>query len=88
LRSRLSHMLQTLAAPAKGVPATAARCRESLREAADYLRTARETACAELGEELVAADVRSALNCIGQVTGVIYTDDILDKIFSTFCIGK
>jgi len=88
LRTTLEARLRTLAEPVTGVAATAARCRESLREAAAHLTAARDAAIAELGEELVAADVRSALQCIGQVTGAIYTDDILDKIFSTFCIGK
>ncbi len=88
LRRALADRLRALAGPATGVAATASRCRESLREAARNLETAREAAIAGMGEELVAADVRAALQGIGQVTGVIYTDDILDKIFSTFCIGK
>ncbi len=39
-------------------------------------------------EELVAAEVRAALEEIGKVVGAIYTDDLLDRIFSRFCIGK
>jgi tRNA modification GTPase len=41
-----------------------------------------------LGEELVAADVRNALDELGKVVGAVYTDDVLDRIFSRFCIGK
>ena len=40
------------------------------------------------GEELVAAEVRIALDQLGHVVGAVYTDDILDRIFSRFCIGK
>ncbi|HVC97288.1 MAG TPA: hypothetical protein VND64_26645 [Pirellulales bacterium] len=40
------------------------------------------------GEELVAAELRLALDELGQVVGAVYTDDVLDRIFSRFCIGK
>jgi tRNA modification GTPase len=59
-----------------------------LRQAAGSLQRARETAALQLGEELVAADVRDALDELGKVVGAVYTDDILDRIFSRFCIGK
>jgi tRNA modification GTPase len=38
--------------------------------------------------ELVAIDVRTALNHVGEVVGKTDTDDLLDRIFSQFCIGK
>ncbi len=70
------------------VPATAARCRESLRLAAESLDRARALARTRAGEELVAAETRVALNELGKVVGAVYTDDVLDRIFSRFCIGK
>jgi tRNA modification GTPase len=70
------------------VTGTAVRCRESLRLAAECLSRAQETAAAGLGEELVAAEVRTALDELGKVAGQIYTEDVLDRIFSRFCIGK
>ena len=70
------------------VPSTAARCRASLQAAAKALETAHATASAQAGEELVAAEIRHALDQLGTVVGTVYTDDILDKIFSRFCIGK
>jgi tRNA modification GTPase len=70
------------------VPSTAARCRASFQSAALALETAHATASAEAGEELVAAEIRHALDQLGTVVGTVYTDDILDKIFSRFCIGK
>lgn len=69
------------------VAATAVRCRESLRQALSALCEARRLARAG-GEELVAAELRAALHHLGEVAGGVYTDDILDRIFSRFCIGK
>lgn len=40
------------------------------------------------GEELVAAELRAAVDSLGKLVGTIYTDDLLDSIFSRFCIGK
>lgn len=38
--------------------------------------------------DLLVADLRDALNVLGQITGHVTTDAILDSIFSSFCIGK
>ena len=38
--------------------------------------------------ELAAEDLRSAAHSIGQITGRINVEEILDRIFSSFCIGK
>ena len=38
--------------------------------------------------ELIASDIRLALETIGEITGTYNTDDMLDKLFSSFCIGK
>ena len=70
------------------VAATATRCRESLRLAGEALSRAAEANLQRLGEELVASEVRVALAELGKVVGAVYTDDILDRIFSRFCIGK
>ena len=67
---------------------TTSRCQQSIRLAAESLDRARQLVASDQGEELVAVEVRGALDAIGQVTGEIYTDDILDRLFSRFCIGK
>ena len=38
--------------------------------------------------ECVAMDLRSGIDALGEITGAVTTDDILDRIFSEFCIGK
>ncbi len=87
IRIRLS-AAATETSRAAVVAATAVRCRESLRVAADSLRRAAQIAAAHRGDELVAAEIRVALIELGKVVGAVYTDDLLDRIFSRFCIGK
>jgi len=38
--------------------------------------------------ELIVMDIRDSLNAVGEITGDFSTEDLLDKIFSDFCIGK
>lgn len=50
-----------------------------------------ETAVAldeDRGLELAAVDAREALDALGEIVGAVTTDDILQQIFSKFCIGK
>lgn len=71
-----------------GVSATAIRCADSLRRSADALQSALAMLDDQTGHEWVAGEIRFALSGIAEVTGEIYTDDILDRVFSRFCIGK
>jgi tRNA modification GTPase len=75
-------------APGEVVPSTAVRCRASLKEAKLAVEQALQLAQTNQGEELVAAELRAALEAIGTITGAVYTEDILERIFSRFCIGK
>ncbi|MCE9529382.1 MAG: tRNA modification GTPase [Planctomycetales bacterium] len=86
LRRRIAGLLSSQ--PGNSVASTAARCQESLSLAAEALRRAITTASEQAGEEFVAAEVRAALDDLGRVLGAVYTEDILDRIFSRFCIGK
>ena len=70
------------------VAGTALRCRESLRQASDSLQRARRIVADGSGEELAAAEIHVALNELGKVVGAVYADDVLERIFSRFCIGK
>ncbi len=70
------------------IPATAARGAEALGGAVQALEEALRLVQARDPEELVAAALRSGADWLGQVLGTVYTDDILDRIFSRFCIGK
>ena len=54
---------------------------------AQCLERARQVAAAGQ-EELAAAEIRAALDELGKVVGAVYTEDVLDRIFSRFCVGK
>jgi tRNA modification GTPase len=62
------------------------RHRELLRGTADLLR--RSITVVDKGEEFVAEDLRAAADCLGRLLGRVDVEDILDKIFRDFCIGK
>ncbi|HXF94242.1 MAG TPA: tRNA uridine-5-carboxymethylaminomethyl(34) synthesis GTPase MnmE [Nitrospiraceae bacterium] len=57
------------------------RTREALVHAVDSVTKA-------LSDEFVALDLRAAADALGEITGAVTTDEILERIFSEFCIGK
>ncbi len=65
-----------------------ARHQACLQRARESLRTARESLRIGASPEFTALDLRGALDAVGAVVGQVDTEDILGKIFSTFCIGK
>ncbi len=67
---------------------TAARSFDSLHHAQESLDRALVIARDEADQELLAIEVRETLDELGKIAGAVYTDDILDRIFSKFCIGK
>jgi len=71
-----------------GVVVTSARHRQKLRNTINYLKSSRQKLVNHESPELTALDLRSAINEIDEITGRIYNDDILGRIFSKFCIGK
>jgi len=90
LAAMLHSRLNSEAAAGSGqvVTATADRCQESIRAATSAIGRARGLVEVGGGEELVVVEVRAALDELGKVVGAVYTDDLLDRIFKTFCIGK
>ena len=61
---------------------------QALSEANDYLSSAREKVQKNKPAELISSDLRAALDSIGQIIGKIDNEQMLDKLFSKFCIGK
>lgn len=67
---------------------TALRHRTGLVKAMEALRGASESIQNHLSPEFIALDLRGALDALGDIVGATTTDDILDHVFSRFCIGK
>jgi tRNA modification GTPase len=67
---------------------TSTRHQEALRRASEHLKTSIEALEQQIPLDFVSIDLRAAYDALGEVTGETASDDLLDKIFSEFCIGK
>jgi tRNA modification GTPase len=75
--------------PAADAPVlTSVRHRDALQKALRSLALARESITDGRPADLVAVDVQDAIDHIGAITGQATSEDVLDRIFSEFCIGK
>ncbi len=61
---------------------------DALRRARELLMEAKRQWQARRAVELLAEDLRTAHRALGEITGECTTEDLLDRIFSSFCIGK
>jgi tRNA modification GTPase len=64
------------------------RHRQALEKAHAALVRASDATEQELSMEFIATDVRDALDALGEIVGAVVTDDVLNRIFDEFCIGK
>ena len=64
------------------------RHKQSLEKTVDFLKQARKGLESQTPPEFIATDIQSALHHIGEITGQTTTEELLDRIFSRFCIGK
>jgi tRNA modification GTPase len=60
----------------------------ALERALSASKTASHGFTTSRAAELVAIDLKDALDALGEIIGVTTTEDILDQIFNRFCIGK
>ncbi|MDP8299669.1 MAG: tRNA uridine-5-carboxymethylaminomethyl(34) synthesis GTPase MnmE [Candidatus Tantalella remota] len=72
----------------EGVMVTNMRHKDNLEKAAECLERAADVTGKGYKPELLASDLKEAVDNLGLITGETVEDDILDKIFSQFCIGK
>ena len=61
---------------------------ECLKRAKENLHKARESAISKMSGEFISVDLRNAENDLAEVIGEVTNDDILNNIFTKFCIGK
>jgi tRNA modification GTPase len=74
--------------PSEGVLITHLRHRGALERAQASLDQVLLSVERRMAAEFLAVDLRAAVNAIGEIIGETTTDDILDRIFKEFCIGK
>src|SRR3989440_396049 len=67
---------------------TSMRHQEALRRATEHLRASLVPLEQGLPLDFVSIDLRAAYDTLGEITGETASDDLLDRIFSEFCIGK
>ena len=67
---------------------TSARHAEALKKVSDDLSRVYEGLSKNITNDFIASDLRQALMHLGEITGEISTEDLLENIFSKFCIGK
>lgn len=61
---------------------------DALERAQAFLETGQQQLQAAQAGELLAEDLRQAQQCLSEITGEFSSDDLLGRIFSSFCIGK
>jgi tRNA modification GTPase len=86
LRAALADGVASLARPP--LAPSQSRCRHHVEACIARLREAHRHVLFDDPAELAALALRSALDQLGEMVGAVYTDDLLDRIFSRFCIGK
>jgi len=64
------------------------RHKDALQRAYDHVLAARQTHAHGLPADFVAIDLTAAINALGEITGETLHEDLLETIFSNFCIGK
>jgi tRNA modification GTPase len=89
LRETLSgYLFPTEDAAREAAPLTRLRHHEAVARADAALARAEAAIPAEMPLECVAADVRDAATALAELTGAIAPGEVLDAIFSSFCVGK
>ncbi len=67
---------------------TNVRHKEALQRAENHLAAAQESLEKNTPDDFVTIDLTAALNALGEITGQTVTEELLETIFSRFCIGK
>lgn len=67
---------------------TSSRHRDALEKTQEHIRQALTALNSGITGDFISIDLRAALHQLGLITGEITTEDLLDSIFSRFCIGK
>lgn len=82
----LAERLASLARPS--LAPSQSRCRHHVAACVAHLREAHRHVLLDDPAEIAAVTLRAALDQLGEMVGSVFTNDLLDRIFSRFCIGK
>jgi tRNA modification GTPase len=74
--------------PLESVALATDRHRDAARRAGDRLREAARVASTGGGAELAAVEIRAAVGALHEILGEVGPEDLLERIFARFCIGK
>jgi tRNA modification GTPase len=88
LRSAIRQTTDTTQLGAGSIVVSNMRHYSALKSASDALADARQSMHANIPSDLLAEEIRRIIHHLGEITGEITTTDILQSIFSQFCIGK
>jgi tRNA modification GTPase len=88
LKERLVDMVLQGEVNTEDTIVTNARHYHSLQQMLQSLNDIRQALDAKIPGDLLALDIRRALHYVGEITGEVSNEDLLDYIFSKFCIGK
>ena len=85
--SRLGEIIQNLNRTSSSITLTRVRHQQAVRQALEHLEASLHLSVGKQ-TELVAEEFRSATSALSRILGYIDVEDVLDHIFSSFCIGK
>jgi tRNA modification GTPase len=88
LRTAILQPFNSATTDSAGLLITNARHYDLLRRAVAELGSSLQCLHEEASEELVLVGLHNALRNLGEITGETTAEDILNRIFATFCIGK
>lgn len=88
LRTKLRSTANTSTLRANDIVVSNIRHYEALTAAHTALESAMSALTQNLPADLISEDIRTIIHHLGEITGAITSDDILQSIFSKFCIGK
>ena len=88
LKAELSSFVETLKGSENAVVITNQRHYEALRKSLDSVERVEEAVVSGIHTELLAYELRTALEHLGEISGEFTNDEVLGNIFSKFCIGK
>jgi len=88
LEKKMCEKILALSHAVESEPITRLRHKHALEECAGALGRAKSSFLQRQSLEFAAADLKAALDSLRELVGEIYSEDLLDIIFSEFCIGK